>query len=178
MYHYFDTPCPLAFLEDESPRKKQRTEELWRTLVYNRTIDGLVAPSNWDQVFSVLLEGPSRIPFGFIPQRSAKSLSQLELARCYVAPYLAAVKKCLGGGRWLYMTQHGHLGIANAYAKPGNHVCVMKGCSSPVILGPYSPVDISLETFRGCTYLHSYMQGKAIDDLDSGNLRLETFNLI
>ncbi|KAF8847117.1 hypothetical protein BDZ45DRAFT_355169 [Acephala macrosclerotiorum] len=175
----FDTNCPLAFLEDESPRKKQRTEELWRTLVYNRTIDGLVAPPNWNQVFSVLLKGPSRIPFEFIPQRSAQSFSQLELARFYVAPYLAAVKKCLGGGRWLYMTQHGHLGIANAIAKPRNHVCVMKGCSSPVIVGPDTRYleDPSLGAFRGCTYLHGYMQGKAMDDLDSGNLRLETFNL-
>jgi hypothetical protein len=60
LYHCFvtDTSTP-----NDAQRAEQvqisRTEELWRTLVYNRTSEGAVPPPEWASLFSVLINGPS-----------------------------------------------------------------------------------------------------------------------
>jgi len=173
-------PYPLTSMQSENLIKESRTEELWRTLVYNRTVEGLIAPSHWSQVFQTILDGPSSVPFDFIHPPHTQTLSQAEVAQSYVDPYLAAVKTCLETGRWLYITRNGRLGIANRTVRVNDIVCVLAGCSSPVVIRPKRGLfgkNSGLATLRGSTYLHDYMRGEAIVDLDLGVLSLETFQL-
>ncbi len=80
------------------------------------------------------------------------------------------------GTRWrrLAITSSGHLGALPYAARVGDMICVLFGCSVPVVLrkrdgGPYE--------FVGECYLHGFMDGEAIVMLDEGKREVQHFEL-
>ena len=85
------------------------------------------------------------------------------------------------GKRWLFETDGGKLGVANYGAQVGDYVCVILGCNMPMIMREHRmrKVDGRVEAqLHGAAYLHEYMQGKAIEELDTGQLTLETYDFV
>jgi hypothetical protein len=51
---------------------------LWRTLVFNRTLDGDIAPDSWAALDSVLIHGPSYLPPQMSPLTTSEGLNVVD----------------------------------------------------------------------------------------------------
>ena len=174
-------PSPSHVDERKLATLKERKEEFFRTLICDRTAGGLRAPKEWSEAFAVLLNGPSRVPVAYEIQSSTSNApSRTERARSVVGPLFTAAENTFRGDLWLFLTQKGRLGIANKNAKVGDKICVLLGCNMPLVIrqtNPQQKEDAITATVHGSAYLHYYMDGRAIEDLDAGRLKLTTFNL-
>lgn len=65
--------------------------------------------------------------------------------------------------------------MAPLQARKHDLVCVLFGCSVPVVLRPRE--DGSSHEFIGEMYLHSYINGEAIELSRQGKLEVEKFTL-
>jgi hypothetical protein len=77
--------------------------------------------------------------------------------------------------RRLLVTEQGHVGMAPLRARKGDLVCVLLGCSVPVVLrrtGDGGPFE-----FIGECYLDGFMAGEALVDVESGKRSVEVFQL-
>ena len=78
--------------------------------------------------------------------------------------------------RRLMVTSWGHVGMAPSRAVKGDVLAVLFGCSVPVLLRPRNQERTSY-AFIGECYVHGYMNGEAIQELNSGMRQEETFML-
>ena len=78
--------------------------------------------------------------------------------------------------RRLLVTNEGHIGMAPGRARKGDVVVVLFGCSVPVLLRSLDEEGTSY-AFIGECYVHGYMNGEAIQELNSGTRELKTFTL-
>lgn len=173
-----ETPSRSLRNRSEYSTQEERREEFWRTLTHNRTLDGCVAPEEWSEAFSVLINGPASVSIGLTPG-TPHDLGA-EHAMSLISPFLEATERLIGSGRWLFMTKTGRLGVANKSAAVGDQICVVPGCYMPIIIRiePGKPKgDYPSGTTHGGAYLHGYMSGKAMDDLNAERLNLRTFML-
>jgi hypothetical protein len=84
-------------------------------------------------------------------------------------PKLSVVSE--GRDRRLITTEKGYIGLAVNSCVRGDIVCVVFGCSTPVLLRRVGDHYI----FLGEAYLHGIMHGEAIDGLGSGEFKEESF---
>lgn len=182
LYHYFVLEGELRSHDqnDEGKLQKERkTESFWRTLVLNRSIDGTVAPDTWSSIFTVILEGPSLVPAEFDAPQTGPSADVRAIV--YIQPFLQAIRQLRAGKRWLFETDDGRLGVANYGAMVGDYVCVILGCNMPMVMRERKMRkgdEFVQWQLYGAAYMHDYMQGKAIEELDTGQLSLETFEFV
>ncbi|KAH6683053.1 heterokaryon incompatibility protein-domain-containing protein [Halenospora varia] len=189
----------------------RKTNSLWRTLVFNRTFDGDLAPDSWSSLFSVLINGPSSLPpldtaiptphnhsaspstalsdpnsTSNLPHTLEETKPDREArAAEFIQPLLQTIRNLRISGRALFLTEKNHLCIANGTTQVGDYVCVILGCAIPMVM---QEVGESLTTegelgnrstkavLNGVSYLHEYMYGKAIEEVESGELKLEWFD--
>ena len=76
--------------------------------------------------------------------------------------------------RRLIVTQEGFLGLAPTDSERHDLIYLIPGCNVPVVLRPSS--DHSLRIVEGC-YLHGYMEGEAVECLQSGLLQTEIITI-
>lgn len=69
-------------------------------------------------------------------------------------------------GRRLITTEKGYIGLAPAASKKGDEVCILFGCSTPVILRPLNEGGYEL---IGECYVHGIMEGEALKMPENGN---------
>jgi len=67
-----------------------------------------------------------------------------------------------GMARRLFTTREGHIGMAPQRAQSGDAVCVLFGCSVPVVLRRRHDYEGTWE-FIGECYLHDFMKGEILD---------------
>ena len=77
--------------------------------------------------------------------------------------------------RRLMVTRQGHIGMCPAHAGKGHVVAVLLGCSVPVVLKPLK--DEGGYEFVGECYVHGYMEGEIVKELEAGSKKQETFIL-
>ncbi|KAE8443190.1 hypothetical protein EG329_002289 [Mollisiaceae sp. DMI_Dod_QoI] len=169
-------------------RRKTKTEEFYRTLIFNRSAEGSDPPSDWGTMFSVIIDGPTKVPSGFTLHR--KGASESERAMAYIEPFLnaifhlAALPHILGiseSGR-LYMYSGGRLGKQDL----GEYgIFVILGCNTPLLLeicrfpsNDNAGMRWPYYTVVGVAYVHDYMYGRVLGELDNGMLTLETLDLV
>jgi hypothetical protein len=78
--------------------------------------------------------------------------------------------------RILTVTSQGHIGMAPCRARKGDSICVLLGCSIPVVLRKRND-DPSYE-FIGEIYLHGFMDGEIFEEVDSKKREVESFELL
>lgn len=78
-------------------------------------------------------------------------------------------------GRRLMVTAKGYFGLASCLAQQGDHICILYGCSRPVILRPNA--DSATYTFIGDSYVHGVMEGEAMKWREEGRYRLGDFTI-
>jgi hypothetical protein len=128
-----DGVIPWGWVETWRQRQEDgQMPDLWRVLVAGRSHDGTAAP-NWfrrafDSTFSpeksILNERGVDLP----AMLKAASLSN-------VANYLRRVSSCVWGRRLLVSTEEsaGYFGLVPREAAPGDMICLLEGCSVPVV---------------------------------------------
>ena len=78
------------------------------------------------------------------------------------------------GGRKLITTETGYIGLAPEISSRGDKVCVLFGCSTPVILRPLADGHYQ---FIGECYIHGIMGGEAIAKFEREELVKQEFAL-
>jgi hypothetical protein len=73
--------------------------------------------------------------------------------------------------RRFFITRNGYIGLAPNAAREGDFVCVLLGCSVPVVLRR----EMDHYIFVGDCYMHGIMNGEAIAMVLSGDLNFEYF---
>ena len=78
-------------------------------------------------------------------------------------------------GHVICLTQDGYIGIGTGALLYDDIVVVPLGCDTPILLRPYGTKGEYL--FIGSVYIHGYMHGKAVRELNSGRRKLTKFVL-
>jgi hypothetical protein len=65
--------------------------------------------------------------------------------------------------------------MAPCRVRKGDQICVLLGCSIPLILRQRK--DESSHEVIGECYLHGFMNGEALEELDSGEFKIEDVQL-
>jgi hypothetical protein len=78
-------------------------------------------------------------------------------------------------GRRLITTNAGYIGMGPCRVKKGDKICVLLGCSIPLILR-HRPGTTSSEVIGEC-YLHGFMNGEVLVDLDTESSKIKEFEL-
>lgn len=78
-------------------------------------------------------------------------------------------------GRSFFMTEDGHIGTGSGEMMDSDIVVAALGCRTPIILRPHG--SRGNYHFIGDAYLHGYMDGRAIKQLNKGHRELKTYVL-
>jgi hypothetical protein len=178
---------------DETP-----PEIFWRTLVGNRNASGQRAPFHWGQVCTA----------AFTRRAVGQDLDTGEAIRhgCpdTVRAFLERVQSVVWSRRLIRFDRLDTLGLAPRSAKKSDLLCILKGCSVPVVLREFidgsraasrgcpdplghfssvSPTDVAERQprvyyeFIGEAYVHGIMDGEAYDHKHAWNIPPHSFLL-
>ncbi|ORY11321.1 heterokaryon incompatibility protein-domain-containing protein [Clohesyomyces aquaticus] len=155
-------------------------DSIWRTLVADRGLDGNIAPSWYRRACAVALTKAS--PEGDL--NTAKLMQSKTQPGC-VTEYLKRVQTVVWGRKFFSIDEAGKhkslMGLGSRFVRGGDIVCILFGCSVPVILreeklfiGKFARKGIRTITTRGMEskitlvgecYIHGMMEGEAFADL-------------
>ena len=179
-HHAMSGNIPYSWLSAGGWRHKDQEppEPLWRTLVADRASNGLSPPDHWPLALSTAVNQTVR--------KSPIDTSQLvgnQSTATSVREFLRRVQE-VTWGRALIKTKYNHLGLAHETVQEGDSICILYGCSVPVILRQ-RPKAINADqnaqyNFIGECYVHDMMEGEAFDlarRRNGGKLPEETFEL-
>jgi hypothetical protein len=76
-------------------------------------------------------------------------------------------------GQRMFTTRDGFIGMGSHWMQKNDKVYVLLGCNVPVILRPVSDYF----EFVGDRYIHGFIWGEAVEDLDQGKRTEETVNI-
>ena len=178
-HHAMSGNIPYSWLNAGGWKNKDQEppEALWRTLVGDRASSGLSPPDHWPLALSTALNQTVR--------KSSIDTSQLvgnQNTATSVREFLRRVQE-VTWGRALIKTIHEHLGLAHETVQKGDSICILYGCSVPVILRSISASEADQNAgyrFIGECYVHDMMEGEASGlarDRNGGKLEKKTFEL-
>ena len=169
-------PSPWLEIGDWVDQSSDPPEALWRTLVGDRDPEGLNPPDHWSDTLSAALS--QSVQGGTI---STRILLENTKTGTSIREFLYRVQEVIWN-RMLIKSQHGNLGLAPAETQVGDLICVLLGCSVPIILrslhqrpgkqkAPYVVI--------GECYVHGLMDGEAADIAceETGRNPIEWFEL-
>ncbi|EWG55352.1 hypothetical protein FVEG_17511 [Fusarium verticillioides 7600] len=76
-------------------------------------------------------------------------------------------KDVMEANRIFFMTELGYVGIGPLSMKPGDHVCVLYGGSTPFVVRPVDGAGDEDCLFLGESFVNGLMNGEALDDEDA-----------
>lgn len=124
-------PMGWAAMANWSPDEGSPPESFWRTLVGNRNLLGRRAPFHWGQICAR----------AFSRRLSGQDLDTSEAIRYDCPPavreFLERVQCVVWSRRLVHFQHNDILGITSKLAKKGDLLCILKGCSVPVVLREY-----------------------------------------
>ena len=167
-----------------------------QAITYDRTHSGEAAGTTYLAPFQVLTRNFTQTPTSTASPSSTRQLTEDDFQRSeeFVHDLLHRVHEVFEipvgqlcrTRRRLYITKRGLIGLGEPYAKEGDLVCVIKGCFRPILVkrkrkGTDNAQDEGDNVVRGvshgCTFLHGYMEGRAIEEMEKGLLEACTFRL-
>lgn len=146
-------------------------------MVGDRASNGLSPPDHWPLALSTAVNQTVR--------RSPIDTSQLvgnQSTATSVREFLRKVQE-VTWGRALITSKDEHLGIAHERVAKGDSICILYGCSVPVVLRRISASSVGQNAsynFIGECYVHDMMEGEAFDLVRARNepkFSKETFEL-
>lgn len=159
--------CTISDEEDTVP------EAFWRTLVADRGPNGASVPSWYHRALLYCLANST--VNGDI--NTIKLIEKCEKGSSLVVDFLQRVQSVIWN-RKLLVSKQGWIGIAPMAALEGDAVCILHGCSVPVVLrsmkGPRGEMFWYL---IGECYVHGMMDGEAMELRTSNNLMIQEFDL-
>jgi hypothetical protein len=129
-------------------------EAVWRTLVTNKEDEWTFneAPGHWAATYTVWVNDEG--------VRQGRDHFRIAMAQ-----YLF---------RNFVISRKGYFGLAPRKTLPGDKICVILGCSVPVVL---RKVDKGYRLI-GDIYVHGIMKGEVMSELEKGNVELEDICLV
>jgi hypothetical protein len=106
--------------------------DLWRVLVAGRSHDGTAAPNWFRRAFdSVFSTGKSSLDAQVLDLPAMLKTTPPSI----MADFLRRVSSCVWGRRFLVSTKEkaGYFGLVPREAAPGDMICLLEGCSVPVV---------------------------------------------
>ncbi len=88
-----------------------------------------------------------------------------------MAAYLKRMEEVVLGRKLFAYAESG--GIGPIDMRPGDLVCILFGCSVPVILGDYDPISKTYTLIGEC-YVHAKMEGEHFWGLDQESIAKQT----
>jgi hypothetical protein len=110
-------------------------------------------------------------PVGATPSSDLKYLAIGENEQKYVQQYTDANTSV--GGRCLFVTPRGYIGVGPPKVQKGDKICVLLGCDIPLIIRPVGDYYIVV----GDCFVYGIMKGEVMKDIKESKLNLETFTL-
>ncbi|RDW58486.1 hypothetical protein BP5796_12416 [Coleophoma crateriformis] len=142
-------------------------ERFWRTLVADRGLNGSHAPSWYHLAFLHCLERST--PTGDIETK--RIIEDCGQGYSFVVEFLRRVQSVIWNRKFL-VTKDNRIGLAPMAAREGDVICILYGCTVPVVLRPSDGSRTHWSVIGEC-YLHGMMDGEAIERHQGGPVRLE-----
>ena len=130
-------------------------DQLWRTLVADRDEEGNKAPRWYGRAFLECIQTPSQ-DMDIDTQKWINSSHTPTL----VKDFLRRVQSVIWNRRF-FTTDRGGVGLAPRQAKEGDSICILFGCSVPVLLRRHEVEEGPYYQLIGEAYLHEMMDGQA-----------------
>lgn len=177
-------PISWARMAGWSSLAETPPDTFWRSLVGNRNATGQRAPFHWGQICTT----------AFARRAVGQDLETSEAIRhgCPdpIRVFLERVQSVVWSRRLIRLERFDDLGLTAKQAKKGDLLCILKGCSVPVVLREFvdgvraaasgcadslghfhevSPADVAERQLRvhyefiGEAYIHGLMDGEAAD---------------
>ncbi|KAF8860222.1 hypothetical protein BDZ45DRAFT_649083 [Acephala macrosclerotiorum] len=152
-------------------------EKFWRTLVGDRGPNCSNAPSWYHRALLYCLSHG----MGNVDVNTNKLIAEYEAESSLVVDFLRRVQSVIWNRKFLVCSSGDWVGLAPMAAFPGDVICILYGCSVPVLLRPqFTSSSISGATpdywsVVGECYVHGIMDGEAVDP--NGMDRDENFEL-
>jgi hypothetical protein len=145
-----DGHIPMSWTERAGWRatKGSPPEVLWRTLVANRTGTGALPPTFWQKACEEAFRKHEGARTSIDTTRLMK-LGHNSLVNQYCQRIQAAT-----WNRVLITTENRHLGLASRNVQSGDKLCILFGCSVPVVLRPSVKSDILVKEELGRELQH------------------------
>jgi hypothetical protein len=138
-------------------------QNLWKTLIASEEFD-------WegDGRFDAML----RCYIGLVEPPSYKGLSPDD-ALLKHTQLLQRFVTVASGQRRFFVSENGRFGLAPEDAQEGDSICVLFGCSLPMLLRPRR------ETFEviGPAYFQGIINGEAVEEMENGRVQKQEFVL-
>ena len=181
-----------------------RRDALWRTMIMNREFAGTMAPETYSGLLNEpwrdvdyykdhhkLDCGPAGWYFDLIRLinqdlklggyrfrqyfPSEKGTASTMPARIAGLPFFQQIMSAWLGRR-IIVTAKGYFGLARVAIRRGDIVCILLGCSVPVILRLQA--DGTSYKLVSDAYIHGICEGEAMDWLEAGDHRLEDLSIV
>jgi hypothetical protein len=156
---------------------------LWRTLVGDRTHDGRKAPSWWRRACMYCL---TKANFN-----SDLSISKLTTNRSLpdivIADYVKRVQSVIWNRKFFVCRESQNesewlIGLGSRYIESGDLVCILFGCSVPVILRKVTRLYLGNVSYHfvGECFVYEKMDGEALAAMDKTSINAATvqFNIV
>ena len=157
-------------LNESSSIPTMKFEAFWRTLITGRVpVKG--ASGTCSLFFQRWCEGDMLVTLpSVVAEHKTTELRPDAINR--------AIWNSIGGRRFI-ITESIRIGLAYERVHSGDLVCILFGCSVPVILRPAINVGhAGLFNFIGETYIHGVMNGGAMKGFRAGKYEEQDFNII
>ncbi|KAJ4300998.1 hypothetical protein N0V90_003087 [Kalmusia sp. IMI 367209] len=124
---------------DHDQQTKDYWDEFWRTLVADRGQSGRNPPAYYARAFEMSLKK------GLLATGSLNTTDMIDHGRCSVVSEFFRRVQSVIWNRCLVRTEKGRLGMVNEGVEKGDLICILDGCSVPVILRPTEKVKSEIE---------------------------------
>ncbi|KAF2624288.1 hypothetical protein BU25DRAFT_413549 [Macroventuria anomochaeta] len=168
-------------------------EKLWSFLIGGKTLEGLPPPETWRAICETVFaegkhywkQGTHDIPVHLtelIDAINGSAHDESRLSKAFLAsfpqtenllPFLEGLRTCTWNRRLVEIST-GNWGLAPLSTRRRDIVCILMGCSLPVVLRPKG----DLFTIVGAAYMHGMSDGEAMEGLREGKFALRDFVLV
>jgi hypothetical protein len=150
------------------------SEHFWRTMVANRDSSGGNPPPFYSTVCrNVFREQPGKDYLDLLVARENKlDMIQHE--------FLQRVEGIIWNRRLTRTNKYSFLSLVPEKTQPGDFLCIIAGCSVPVVLSKRTQYgeDMGYFSLVGESYVHGMMEGEAFDLKSEHGIPWETFRVV
>jgi hypothetical protein len=152
-------------------RNQEPPDQFWRTLVADRDLHTNRPPFYYAKVcHEIFRRGTSDVDTDEFLRKDVKGTPSI------FTEFIRRVQRVIWNKK-LIRTSRGYLGLAPASAKAGDLVCILYGCSVPLILSQLAPEVPRSYLLRGDCYVHGMMDGEALSVQKDHTLPSRSFNI-
>jgi hypothetical protein len=171
--YHGDIPSEWEMLGDWAQGKDPLPERFWRTLVANRGQNASNPPLYFEKACQYVLAQEKSIYGEYLT-------GVLDHHPRYVAEFLHRVRSIIWMRRMIWTEQEHLLGLAPDEAQEGDLICIIFGCSVPVVLRKVVGDEMTGERhyrLLGDCYVHGMMDGEAFTMQHARNIPQTQFEL-